>query len=174
MRKIIWKSGLVLVVAMLIAGCSLLEDTAVKLTDHLDAETAILDYLDATNPIIEDSYDIEVAAETGFWAEEDDAKALAFLTESTIPALEKVLQKTKEVTVDWEPLQASHEALILSNEKLLESYVIYAEDMKSGNFEMSEVATAAYDLSVEEFEKHERLFADTAEEYKVDVYLEEE
>ncbi|WP_417898687.1 hypothetical protein ABN702_21850 [Bacillus haimaensis] len=174
MRKIIWKSGLVFVVAMLMAGCSLMEETAVKLTDHLDAETAILDYLNATNPIIEDSYDIEVAAETGFWAEEDDAKALAFLTESTIPALEKLLQKTKEVTVDFEPLQASHEALILSNEKLLESYVIYAEDMRSGNFEMSEEATAAYDLSVEEFEKHERLFSDTAEEYKVDVFLEEE
>ncbi|MCA1320247.1 hypothetical protein LC085_10045 [Bacillus tianshenii] len=172
--RIIWKTGLVFVLAILMAGCSLVEEKAVKLMDHLDAETAILDYLDATNPIIEESYDIEVAAESGFWNEEDDAKALAFITENTIPALEKVLQDSKEVTVDWEQLQPSHDALILSNEKLLESYVIFAEDMKKGNYEMSEAATVAYDLSVEEYEKHERLFAELAEEYKVEVYLEEE
>jgi hypothetical protein len=170
----VWKVGLFVVLAMMMAGCSLLEETAVKLTDHLDAETAIVEYLDATNPLIEESYDIEVEAETGVWAEEDIDKALAFVTETTIPALEAVLEKTKEVKVEWEPLQASHEALILSNEKLLESYVLYVEDLKNGNFEMSETASAAYDLSLEEYDKHERLFAETAEEYKVDVYLEEE
>lgn len=170
----VMKIGLLVVFAMMMAGCSILENTAVKLTDHLDAETAIIEYLEATNPLIDESYDIEAEAETGVWAEEDIDKALAYLTDTTIPALEAVLEKTKKVKVEWEPLQASHEALILSNEKLLESYVLYAEDLKKGNVEMSDPAITAYDLSLEEFDKHEKLFAETAEEYKVDVYLEEE
>lgn len=166
---------IVLVVCLLVVGsvltaCSELVD---KINEQADAQDEIISYIEASNPVIQAAADAEVAADEFVFGEEDLDRAHAFLVETTIPALEKVVADTEAIVLSLEPLQPSHDKLMEAHKKLLEAYSTYAEGFYNGDESLLEKGDKLYEEYGAIYEEHEVLFTELANEYRLEVEIEE-
>ncbi|QFT87400.1 hypothetical protein FIU87_01935 [Bacillus sp. THAF10] len=168
-RRILIVCGL-LVIANTLTACSEAVD---KIKGQIEAEEEILVYLEDSNPFIEAGVQIEMDAAENVFEEEDLERAHAYLIETSIPALEKLVEDTELIDLSWEPLQPSHDKLIQAHKKLLEVYQVYAEGYKLDDESVLEKGDALYEEYNVIFEEHMTLFTEVAEEYKVEIEIEE-
>lgn len=159
-----------LAVGSVLTACSEVVD---KVKERAEAEEQIIAYLEDSNPVIQASGEAEIAADENVFAEEDLERAHAYLVETTIPALEKVVEDTEAIVPSFEPLQPSHDKLIEAHKKLLEAYSTYAEGFSSGDESLLEKGDSLYEEYGAIFDEHEALFTEVADEYRLEVEIEE-
>ena len=169
LRRILLVVGLLLVVNALTA-CSQVVD---KINGQAEAQDEIIAYIEESNPVIQSGAEAEFAADEFVFGEGDLDRAHTFLTEKTIPALEKVVVDTEAIELTMEELQPSHDKLIAAHKKLLEAYSAYAEGYYDGDESLLEKGDLLYEEYIAIFEEHETMFTELAEEYRLEVEIEE-
>ncbi|WP_339148687.1 MULTISPECIES: hypothetical protein [unclassified Sutcliffiella] len=154
------------VVGSVLTACSEMVD---KINEQAEAQDEIIDYIEASNPVIQAAADAEIAADEFVFGEEDLERAHTFLVKTTIPELEKVVADTEAIVLTLEPLQPSHDKLIEAHNKLLEAYSTYAEGFYNGDESLLDKGDMLYEEYGAISEEHEFLFTELADEYRLEV-----
>ncbi|NLP50208.1 hypothetical protein [Bacillus sp. RO1] len=157
-------------IGSVLTACSEIVDT---ITEQVDAQDELIAYIEDSNPVIEASVNVEVAADEFVFMEEDIESAYTYLVETTIPALQKVVEDTEAIVISFEELQPSHDKLIEAHKKLLETYSTYAEGYYNDDESLLEKGDLLYEEYGVIYDEHEALFTELAEEYNLEVELEE-
>ncbi|KPB03431.1 hypothetical protein [Bacillus sp. CHD6a] len=157
-------------IGSVLTACGEIVDT---ITEHVDAQDELIVYIEDSNPVIEAAVDVEIAADEFVFMEEDLESAYTYLVETTIPALEKVVEDTEAIVITMEELQPSQDKLIEAHKKLLETYSIFAEGYYNGDESLLEKGDLLYEEYGEIYEEHEVLFTELAEAYNLEVEIED-
>ncbi|WP_404469433.1 hypothetical protein [Sutcliffiella horikoshii] len=171
--KILSRSLLVvglLAIGSVLTACSEVVDT---IKEQVDAQDELVAYIEDSNPVIESAVNAEIAADEFVFMEEDLESAYTYLVETTIPTLEKVVEDTEAIVITMEELQPSHDKLIEAHKKLLEAYSTYADGYYDGHESLLEKGDLLYEEYGVIYDEHEALFTELAEEYNLEVEIEE-